>query len=560
MNLEELIYKKFSRRNLLKGAALFTAASIIPYKAFGGQRDLAGNITGTDAKVILSNTSQLNFSPIPPSDADAFILPEGFDYTVIRKWGDMINDSEAYGINNDFTAYLPIDALQNGQNSEDGLLAVNHEFPSPLFCGGYTDEDLAKGVLKTQSQIDAERKSVGMSVFRVKKINGKWEFLSDNTYNRRIDANTPVQLNGKASGSKELDGITIAKGTLANCSGGVTPWNTVLSGEENFQDYPMKEVYRWTDQGDAFDVKQYGWVVEVDPFYKSSTPKKRTSLGRFRHENVCIVLSGDGRAVAYMGDDKINECVYKFISKNKFDPDDRSANMDILDEGDLYVADFENNVWQLIDFEQRYELKENFKSQADVLINCSMAAKLVGGTECNRPEDIEFNPVDKSLYVSFTNNSTKGDYFGNIINIIENANDSGSLQFKWDVFVAGGEQSGLTCPDNITIDKSGNLWVLSDVGAGSLNKGVQAPFKNNSLFMIPTTGENKGKVFRFAAGPTDCELCGGNFTPDGSTMFLSVQHPGENSPSLDKLTSHWPNGGNDIPRSAVIAITGFNKA
>lgn len=560
MKLEELINIKLSRRNLLKGAALFTAASIIPYKAFGGQKDLAQNIIGADTKVILSSTSQLNFSPIPPSDADAFVLPEEFNYTIIRKWGDMINDSEEYGINNDFVAYLPIDALQNGQNSEDGLLVVNHEFPSPLFCGGYTDEDLAKGVIKTQSQIDAERKSVGMSVFRVKKINGRWEFLKDSGYNRRIDANTPVQLNGKASGSKELDGITIAKGTLANCSGGVTPWNTVLSGEENFQDYPMKEVYRWTDQGEIFDVKQYGWVVEIDPFDKSSIPKKRTSLGRFRHENVCIVLSGDGRAVAYMGDDKINECVYKFISKNKFDPDDRNANMDILDEGDLYVADFENNVWQLIDFNQRAELKENFKSQADVLINCSTAAKFVGGTECNRPEDIEFNPVDKSLYVSFTNNSTKGDYFGNIINIVENANDSGSLQFKWDVFVAGGEQSGLTCPDNITIDKSGNLWVLTDVGAGSLNKGVQAPFKNNSLFMIPTIGENKGKVFRFAAGPVDCELCGGNFTPDGSTMFLSVQHPGENSPSLDKLTSHWPDGGNDIPRSAVIAITGFNKA
>jgi secreted PhoX family phosphatase len=242
MNLEELIYKKFSRRNLLKGAALFTAASIIPYKAFGGQRDAINNINGTDAKVILSNSSQLNFSPIPPSDADAFVLPEGFDYTVIRKWGDMINDSEAYGINNDFTAYLPIDALQNGQNSEDGLLVVNHEFPSPLFCGGYTDEDLAKGVIKTQSQIDAERKSVGMSVFRVKKVNGKWEFINDNIYNRRIDANTPLQLNGKASGSKELDGATIAKGTLANCSGGVTLWKTVLSGEENFQDYPMKEV------------------------------------------------------------------------------------------------------------------------------------------------------------------------------------------------------------------------------------------------------------------------------------------------------------------------------
>jgi secreted PhoX family phosphatase len=107
-----------------------------------------------------------------------------------------------------------------------------------------------------------------------------------------------------------------------------------------------------------------------------------------------------------------------------------------------------------------------------------------------------------------------------------------STEFDWEVFATGGVASGFSCPDNLTFDNAGNLWVLCDISSSRLNKEEQKPFKNNSMFMIPTTGESKGQAFRFASGPADCEMCGGNFTPDGSTMFLSIQHPGENSLSL----------------------------
>ncbi len=555
--LEKLIHQKISRRELLKksgkASAFLTIGSILPDEFLNLGLFREKKNTATD---------NIFFKPVDASDEDRFILPEGFKYEYIRIWGDKITDTDYFGYNNDFVGYIPIDFLQGGNNSTDGLLVVNHEFPSPLFINNYSDEDFKKGRIKTKEEIDKEKKSVGISIFRVKRDNGKWKFINDEKYNRLIDADTPVKICGKAAGSDVMKSAGYAKGTLANCSGGLTPWGTFLSGEENFQDYFVSDnvwEYRWNDTIKDAVTEHYGWIVEVDPFDKNSVPKKRTSLGRFRHENVAISISENKKVAAYMGDDKVNECVYKFVSSNSYDENNRESNIDILDDGDLYVADFENNIWQLLDFYKRDELRTAFTSQADVLVNCDRSSKLAGGTECNRPEDIEINPVDRSVFISFTNNSKKKDYDGSIVRIIEKNNDPESLEFEWEVFATGGVASGFSCPDNLTFDSKGNLWVLCDVSNTKLNKDRYIPFKNNSMFMIPTQGENKGKAFRFASGPVDCELCGGTFTPDESTMFLSVQHPGENSLTQENPTSRWPNYGNDIPRPAVIAVTGFVK-
>ncbi|MDQ3021048.1 MAG: DUF839 domain-containing protein [Bacteroidota bacterium] len=552
-NLEKLIQQKISRRDILKktgkATAFLTLGAIFPKEFF----EL--NLFEEKKKV---QSNEVLFKSIDASMHDSLILPEGFDYKVIRQWGDKINELDYYGFNNDFVGYLPIDFLIGGKNSIDGLLVVNHEFPSPLFINNYTDDDFKKGRIKTKEEVQAEKRSVGISVFRVKKENGEWNFADDKDYNRRIDADTQIQICGNAKNSLG----EFANGTLANCSGGLTPWGSYLSGEENFQDYFASDniwEYRWNDVEKDFDIRQYGWIVEVDPFDKNSVPKKRTSLGRFRHENVAISISKNKKVIAYMGDDRIDECVYKFVSSKSYDENNRASNTDILDEGDLYAADFKNNKWQLLDYEKRAELKNSFTSQADVLINCDKSSKLAGGTECNRPEDIEINPIDKSVFISFTNNLKKDDYDGSIVRLIEKDNDPESMEFEWEVFATGGVDSEFSCPDNLTFDSKGNLWVLCDISNSKLNKGRYTPFKNNSLFMIPTSGENKAKAFRFASGPVDSELCGGNFTPDESTMFVSVQHPGENSLTQDALTSRWPNYGDDIPRPAVIAITGFTS-
>lgn len=554
-NLESLISKRFSRRQLLKfsgkASAFFAIGSILP-------NEFLNRVAISNSQIKSGN---IFFDPIEPSDADELVLPKGFSYKIIRKWGDKISDTASFGFNNDYIAYLPIDMLSGGHSSEDGLLFINHEYPSPLFINGYTEDDFRSGKKKSAEEIKREKRSVGFSIFRIKKDRGEWQFIDDAKFNRRVDAMSEIRFSGAAAGSPELRGKFVSAGTLANCSGGVTPWGTVLSAEENYQDYYTSRnlwEYRWNDSEEEFNINEFGWVVEVDPFDRNSVPVKRTSLGRFRHENVAVAISKNGRAVAYMGDDKINECVYKFVSRDMVDLNDRSKNFGLLDSGDLYVADFEKGIWQLLDIAVRDELRNEFSSQAEVLVNCDRAAKLVGGTECNRPEDIEISPVDGSLFVSLTNNSKKNDYFGSIVRIAEDGSDYESTVFEWEVFATGGVASGFSCPDNLNFDNQGNLWVLCDVSEKKLNKAEQRTFKNNSLFMIPTQGENRGKAFRFAAGPVDSEMCGCCFTPDGRTMFLSVQHPGENTVSLENPTSRWPDGGEDIPRPAVVVISGFD--
>src|SRR4030095_5211584 len=548
-HLENLIHEKITRRKALKSAAFLTLGAILPRQLFNLKFTNLGELS----------TVKMLFKPIESSDKDKLVLPEGFNYTIIRKWGDKISDTEYFGYNNDFVTFIPIDFLKGGKSSTDGLMHVNHEYPLPLFVSGYTYEDHKQNKPKTKEQIELERKSVGLSIFRVKFIDGKWQFVSDNKYNRRVDANSKVLLSGKAASSPEVKNAVEARGTLGNCSGGVTPWGTVISAEENYQDYPDPNIYRWLDGGEEFINEHYGWLVEYDPFDKNFIPVKKTSLGRFRHENLAIQIAKDGRVVAYSGDDKINECVYKFISKNKFNAAKREANFNLLDDGNLFAADFANNTWRLLDYENVNILKENFKSQADILVNCEKAAKLVGATECNRPEDIEINPVDKTIFVSFTNNITKQDYHGSIVRIIEKDGDHTSTEFTWKVFATGGVDAGFSCPDNLYFDSKGNLWTLCDVSSHELNKGMYTTFKNNALFMIPTVGKNKGQTLRFASGPVDTEMCGTGFTPDESTMFLSIQHPGETSLTIDNPTSRWPDFGNELPKPAVVAITGFKK-
>jgi secreted PhoX family phosphatase len=363
--LEQLVSDKISRREMLarsgKASAFLTLGAIFPSEFFAR----------VEKKVSPAISADIFFNPIPPSDEDNLILPEGFEFKIIRKWGDKISATDDFGFNNDYVVYLPIDLHSGGSNSEDGLLFVNHEFPSPLFINNYSDDDFRAGRIKSAEEVSREKKSVGFSILRVKRTNGEWEFVDDDKYNRRVDADSPVKISGRAEHSELMGNNDFAKGTLANCSGGVTPWGTVLSGEENFQDYFASEniwEYRWNDVEKDFNVNHYGWVVEVDPFDKNSVPVKRTSLGRFRHENVAISISPKGKVVAYMGDDKVNECVYKFVSHKIYDMNDRAKNSDILDVGDLYVADFENGKWQLLDFQVREELKKEFSSQAEVLI------------------------------------------------------------------------------------------------------------------------------------------------------------------------------------------------
>jgi secreted PhoX family phosphatase len=252
-----------------------------------------------------------------------------------------------------------------------------------------------------------------------------------------------------------------------------------------------------------------------------------------------------------MGDDSRDECFYKFISNKKFNPNNREANFDILESGTLYAANLEKQSWIALDYAtnknlQNYQKdgKKFFTSQADVLTYAREAGRAVGATLLDRPEDVEIHPHDGSVFLALTNNSKHGNFHGQIVRFAPADGDHGSDKFTFQVFVAGGRQSGITCPDNLHFDSKGNLWVVEDFGATEDN--VYAEYKNCGVFMIPTDGKNYGDPFQFASGPKGCEVTGPWLTPDERTLFLDVQHP-----------ETWnPYPGYSFGRSCLVAVQG----
>ena len=482
---------------------------------------------------------KLPFVPVSPSKEDQLVLADGFNYEVMISWGEKINSAgEKFGFNNDYTALLPFKG-----KSDEAILWVNHEYPDPTFCSTRAD--------RAKSTIDKERKEVGGSLLKVKKDSktGNWNIDRESPYNRRLDMNTKIPFD---SGVK-IEGTNTAIGTGGNCAGGVTPWNTFLTCEEVYVMFYgdrdrvtrkfKREKLRWDLHYDH-PPEHYGWVVEVEPL--TGKAKKLTGLGRFFHECATTVALSDGRAVCYMGDDTENQCLYKFIASKPGS----------LEEGELFVADTDAGKWISLDRNKQEILKKTFKNQLEVSIYTREAAKLVGGSPQNRPEDIEINPRNNDVFFTLTNNKLKNNWHGSLLKISPKNGNHESEQFSSKTFLVGGESAGFSSPDNICFDPKGNLWLASDVSGSKLGKGPYAAFPNNGLYYIPMAGPLMGNVYQVASAPVNAEFTGISFTPDGKRMIVSVQHPGEKSKSLKDLKSHWPEGGSSIPRPAVVQISG----
>lgn len=498
----------------------------------------------TSALPMMPAVPGLPFVPLAPISEDKVSLAEGFQSQILLRWGDTLNkNGEAFGTNCDYLAFFPLNA-----QGTDGILWVNHESLHPLFVSGHI-----KGSTKTREQVIKEQKSVGGSLVRIRRDekSNQWQVVADDAFNRRISGETPIPL----ISARPIEGSNTAMGTLANCAGGFTPWGTVLTCEENYNDFYgetiIKDGEKVHDESSFGWEKyfpnppeHYGWVVEIHPL--TGAAKKLTGLGRFAHECATVRLAKDGRCVVYTGDDAEDRCLYKFIA-------DRPGS---LETGTLYVADMMKKAWIPLSHKTQPLLKKNFKDQTDVLIRCREAAALVGGTPLARPEDIKIEPISGAVFVTLTNSAKHGNYHGSILKLEEKNNDPLALEFHHSTFLAGGPETGFSCPDNLVFDRRGNLWMTSDISGKSANKPPYDIYKNNSLFYIPLNGPLAGQVFRVATAPHDAEFTGPIFSPDGRTLFLSVQHPGEVTNSLDKVTSHWPDGGDALPRSSVIAISG----
>lgn len=601
--------------------------------------------------------------------------------------GDHHDGMSYFGLNSAGTA-------KDLSNVARGLLCLNHENITRIFLHTPAQVAAYTTASRAPAEIDKEVYAHGVSVIEVIR-NSKFSINMLSGFNRRYTAASEMKLSGPAAGDDLMvtpysnDG-SATRGTLNNCANGVTPWGTYLTCEENWAGYfkrpaantlPAKAdaaqrrymgssasngSYGWANPtgGDTSGVGIYdrwdinpsgasatadyrnaantmGWVVEIDPFSPGDLPRKRTAMGRFGHEGAMPAKAVAGKPIVYyMGDDAQGEYMYKYVSNKNWDPADANGGLaagnKYLDDGKLYVATYNadgSGVWTELTIANPTiaGAAYGFADQADVLINCRIAADVVGATPMDRPEWADVSPVNGDIYVTMTNNRQRGStnlttggksygldpanprYYddgegvtgnpnGHILRMRETGSDPAATTFNWDIYLFAAENdqfnnpsiniSGLTddndfsSPDGLWFSQAvpGLMWIQTDDGPytdvtncmmlaalpGQYGDGGAVTVENKA---VPSNGgadqnvttfagakATPSTVRRFLVGPKGCEITGITETPDGKTIFVNIQHPGELTTAANLGTpanyqSHWPDGGTARPRSATVVIT-----
>ncbi|SMF62143.1 PhoX family phosphatase [Streptomyces sp. Amel2xC10] len=631
----DVIAGALSRRAVMRAAAVVSVATgvgagaVVPAAAHGGEGRHKPAKKPQGAR-------GLRYSSVAPNTADAVTVPEGYRQNVVVRWGDPIlrgapafhpekqtaaAQAGQFGYNNDFLALLPLPGEHRRQ-----LLVANHEYTDEvLMFRGYDPEN------PTREQVEIAWAAHGLGVVVVEedRRTGALTAVPRHHLNRRVTATTEFRLTGPAAGSDLLKTSADPTGrkvlgTLNNCSGGTTPWGTTLHGEENFNQYfangtrATDKRYglgtgaterKWERFDKRFDVAQepneshrFGYVVELDPYDPTSTPRKRTALGRVKHEGATVRLTDDGRPVVYTGDDERFDYFYKFVGSKRMKRGGsraaREHNLTLLDEGTLYVARLTGDSPAVeVDGSGRLPADGEFDGSGEwiplatstargavshvpgmtaeeVYVFTRLAGDKVGATKMDRPEDIEPNPHTGKVYVALTNNTNRGtgtnpaadeanprnaNKHGHILELTEHRNRAESTRFAWSLFLVAGDPkdpatyfagfpkdhvSPISCPDNVAFDPHGNLWISTD--------GAQLG-SHDGLFGVATRGPRRGELKQFLTVPVGAETCGP--LVQDRRVLVAVQHPGEvNGASVEKPASVWPDGPGKIVRPAVVAV------
>jgi secreted PhoX family phosphatase len=622
--LGDVIAERLSRRDLMKGILAVTAigATVAPMAVHAARARTAA--AGATAP-------RFNFAEVGAGVDEKHYVAEGYDADVLIRWGDPVlpgapafdplkqtasAQALQFGYNNDFLGFIPLNGAP-----DHGLLVVNHEYTNEelMFPASDRDKwaDAADGLSKALAEI--EMMAHGGSVLEVRRTAGKWAVISGSEYARRIAAETVMRISGPAAGharmktAEDPTGMRV-RGMLNNCAGGLTPWGTWLSCEENFNGYfwgkaaaqaspdaaALKrygapgERQNWGVWFDRFDIEKepnevnrFGWVVEIDPMDPHSVPVKRTAMGRFKHEGAASIVNGDGRFVVYQGDDERGDYVYKFVTEGRVDPASREANRDLLDKGTLYVARYNadgTGEWlPLIHGVGPLTPANGFADQGEVVIYARLAADMLGATKMDRPEDVEASPQTGKVYVMLTNNDKRAadevdaanpraeNTFGHIIEMTLDGGDHAGTTFTWEILVKCGdpaiaevgstfnpatsEDGWFGMPDNCAVDAMGRLWIATD--GNSARKTGRA----DGLWALETEGQARAMSKLFFRCPAGAELCGPMPTPDLETFFVAIQHPGEagdgkHPATFETPATRWPDFKPDMPpRPSVVAIT-----
>ncbi|MEV4445417.1 PhoX family protein [Streptomyces mirabilis] len=639
----DVIAGAIGRRSMMRAAAVVTVATATGAAVVGtGAQDaqaaqgVEGSVAARTGHTVDKAARGLRFSPVVPNTADAVTVPGGYGQNVVIRWGEPIlrgapsfdpehqtakAQAGQFGYNNDFLALLPLPGERGRQ-----LLVANHEYTDEvLMFRGYDPAN------PTREQVEVAWAAHGLSAVVVEedRRTGRLTAVTRHALNRRVTATTEFRLTGPAAGSDLLKTSADPTGrkvlgTLNNCSGGTTPWGTTLHGEENFNQYfanasrDTDKRYglgtgaterKWERFDKRFDVAQepneshrFGYVVEFDPYDPSSTPRKHTALGRFKHEAATVRLTDDGRPVVYTGDDERFDYFYKFVgSKRMRHGSSRSVrehNLSLLDEGTLYVARLTGDSPAAdIDGSGKLPADGEFDGSGEwiplatatargavshvdgmtaeeVLVFTRLAGDKVGATKMDRPEDIQPSPHTGKVYVVLTNNTNRGkagsagadeanprnaNKHGHILELAERRGRAEATTFGWSLFLVAGDPadpatyfagfpkdrvSPISCPDNVAFDPHGNLWISTD--------GNQLG-SHDGLLGVATKGERRGELKQFLTVPTGAETCGPII--QDRRVLVAVQHPGEiDGASVEKPASNWPDGPGKIVRPAVVSV------
>lgn len=510
---DEVVAERISRRGFLGGMFAVGAGAAV---TLGGVESL---LAAVPAKTRAGSTASplLGFTPIPVSELDTVVVPQGYTAEVLISWGDPVSDGPAFrndagnsadeqalqwGMHNDGMVYFPL------QGSRRGLLVVNSEYTDDVLL--FPDGTANWNAEKTRKSLNAH----GVNIIEVEDVRGNgrngsmgtgrngvrgnWRVVRPSNYARRITGLTPIDIAGPAAGDDRLKtsadptGRTVL-GTLNNCAMGYTPWGTYLACEENFNGYFRKTGtrtaletrygitaggfgYLWHTTDSRFDANaepnepnRFGWVTEIDPFDPDSTPVKRTALGRLKHEGAWVQEALDGRVVVYTGDDEQFEYIYRFVSRDPWRKA-RAKGVSPLDEGTLYVAKFHaNGTGEWLPLTTSNPSLAGWTA-ADIAINTRGAADLAGATKMDRPEWIDTFPGSLTAIATLTNNTRRGvgtnpatdaanpraaNTYGHIIRW-SYENDWTDAEFSWDIFALAGDPAVPSHGSNINGDKYGS--------------------------------------------------------------------------------------------------------
>lgn len=666
---QDLVAQRFSRRGFLAGAAALPALTLTSVSARAAPAGFASVAESNEDAVRVPEGYEWRRliawgDPLFDGVADA-VPARGAPFRFTRA-----EQEQRFGSCNDMLALFPGTWSYPWPATNAGrmILCNNHEYVAPWAAVAPS----SRGWNPTAAEIEAMIAAIGCSVVTLDHdpARGDWRVVKDagpgQGLNRRITPFSEMIFDGPAArhpwiaaasaktntiestrgvAPKAREGVLC--GTMANCAGGFTPWGTYLTAEENIQnqffrsdrDAPTLKAEegnkardwdvasfgigdRWTIGGpDQFDLSKsphgpalYGWIVEIDPYDPDWTPRKRTALGRKKNECATTVICKDGRIAVYMGDDQVNEFVYKFVSRGRFNPARRTANRELLSSGTLYAARLEadgTGSWLPLSLAGANAARDGgdapFDSLGDVMVRARQAARRLGATQMDRPEDVE-SPVDGSfrgqgaVFVVCTGNTSNEGLAGNaanprrlgddgqpqknrtghILRLDERGSDHAATAFTWDLFAVGGDPAAALVPlvtpdgeasfnasnwvgsrqtttgdrfaacDNITFDAQGFAWFTTDGNPESFPC-------NDGVYVAPVAGSGPRPVKRFLTAPVGAEVCGPLLSPDQRSFFCAIQHPGmANAVGKDYRGepagpySTFPDGG--WPRDAVIVV------